>query len=50
MPLLEICLKEDGPLAQIFFTEITQNLIRYWSKSRYNEDCKLYLFDARILA
>ena len=42
MPLLEICLKEDGPLAQIFFTEITY-LIQYWSKNRYNKDYKFYI-------
>ncbi|KAK1134380.1 hypothetical protein K0M31_012151 [Melipona bicolor] len=42
MPLLEMCLKEDGPLAQIFSYEIT-HLIRYWSKNRYNKDYKSYI-------
>lgn len=42
MPLLEICLEEDGPLAHVLFTEITY-LIRYWSKTRYNKNYKSYV-------
>lgn len=43
MPVLEICLKEDTPMKQIYFCEIT-HLVRYWSKNRHNEDYKSYSF------
>lgn len=36
-----MCLKENSPMKQIFFCEIT-HLIRYWSKNRHNDDYKLY--------
>ena len=42
MPLLEICLKEDSPMAQIFFFKIT-HLIQYWSENRHNKDYKSYI-------
>ncbi|XP_043579866.1 E3 ubiquitin-protein ligase listerin [Bombus pyrosoma] len=41
IPSLEMCLKENSPMKQIFFCEIT-HLIRYWSKNRHNDDYKLY--------
>ncbi|XP_043265520.1 E3 ubiquitin-protein ligase listerin [Colletes gigas] len=43
MPCLEICLKENTPMKQILFCEITQ-LVRYWSKNRYNKDYKSYSY------
>ncbi|CAK9795315.1 E3 ubiquitin-protein ligase listerin [Anthophora quadrimaculata] len=41
MPAIEMCLKENGPLKQILFSEIT-DLVRYWSKNRYNEGFEYY--------
>ncbi|XP_053980359.1 E3 ubiquitin-protein ligase listerin-like [Hylaeus volcanicus] len=43
MPSLEMCLKEDTPMKQILFCEIT-HLVRYWSKNRYNEEYKSYSY------
>lgn len=36
-----MCLKENGPMKQTFFSKIT-HLVRYWSKNRHNEDYKSY--------
>lgn len=41
MPSLEICLRENTPMRQILFCEIT-HLVRYWSRNRYNVDYESY--------
>ncbi|XP_017758583.1 PREDICTED: E3 ubiquitin-protein ligase listerin [Eufriesea mexicana] len=41
IPVLEVCLKENSPMKQILFCEIT-HLIRYWSKNRHNDDYRSY--------
>ncbi|XP_076766423.1 E3 ubiquitin-protein ligase listerin [Xylocopa sonorina] len=41
IPALEMCLKENSPMKQTFFCEIT-HLIRYWSKNRNNKGYKSY--------
>ncbi|XP_034174521.2 E3 ubiquitin-protein ligase listerin [Osmia lignaria lignaria] len=41
IPVLEMCLKENSPMKQTFFSKIT-HLVRYWSKNRHNEDYKSY--------
>ncbi|KOC69982.1 E3 ubiquitin-protein ligase listerin [Habropoda laboriosa] len=41
IPVIEMCLKENDPLQQILFCEIT-DLVRYWSKNRRNEGFESY--------
>ncbi|XP_031845099.2 E3 ubiquitin-protein ligase listerin [Nomia melanderi] len=41
IPVIETCLKENAPMKQILFCEIS-HLLRYWSKNRHNEDFESY--------
>ncbi|XP_017893627.1 E3 ubiquitin-protein ligase listerin [Ceratina calcarata] len=41
IPVLEMCFKENSPMKQVLFCEIT-HLLRYWSKNRNNEEYEPY--------
>ncbi|XP_014468985.1 PREDICTED: E3 ubiquitin-protein ligase listerin [Dinoponera quadriceps] len=41
VPVIDACMRENAPMRQLLFTEVT-HLLRYWSKNRANEACKSY--------